>query len=455
MTRLIGNSTLAERELKLKFAENFSSSAAVSENGGTETNSPVTPFLFTGNGTDATYINYVYESEPRQSTDELTVMAWIYPTVAPDGTGRMICADYRYQGVNDEWGWTFGDNYGSDDHLHLSIYSGANRALIGNYGFFANYLNQWTHVAGVFKKNDRMEFYINGVMVSSEADGHPNFQTNGTGLNTSIEYYPGYNLRIGQRSDGSQGKWAGNIKEVKFFNAALDPLEIEKYANNTMYSYRNEAVFDCPLTYAEHDPTNSISLDVSGRDNHLGLIGSIEKNRTTRGYYVDYLGGDYLYKLTDLSITNKDFTMMVWFKVLPSTLLNWNGIFRIGDSDGTLAVQIDTSGSYAARLRARIDTSALLNQHLGEIGELGNDWVMATLTYDIVTQLATLYFNDGKVISTRTVVGTITADNLRINGGAGGFKGDIIYMKLWYQKLSPMQIADQYYTLIKGAINRK
>ena len=447
MTRLIGNSTLAERERKLKFAENFSSSAAVSDNGGTETNSPVTPFLYTGDGTTETYINYVYESEPRQQTTELTVMAWVRPTLAPDGTGRLVCGDYHWSATPaDERGWVFGDAYGADDHFGLRVYKdGVDTQAAAVNGFFATYLNQWVHVAATFSGGNYVRMYVNGVLADEKT----------VGVTTYIDYYPGYNLRIGQRPDGAHGKWGGNIKEVKLFNAALDSDEILGYATNKTYSYRNETVAEWPLNYGNHDPTNSRSLDIKG-ENHLELVGDPTKNETTRGYYVDYDAGKYLYNSsTNLAITNKDFTMMVWFKVKPSVALNWNGIFRIADSAGSLAVQIDTSGSYASRLRARIDTADAVNQTLAEIGDLGNDWVLGTLTYDNATKTARLYFNDGKESSSTVITGTITADNLKIYGAVGEFKGDIIYMKLWYQKLTPIQIADQYYTFIKGAINRK
>ena len=447
MTKLIGNSTLAERERGLKFAENFASSAAVSENGGTETNSPVTPFLFAGNGTDETYINYVYESEPRQATTELTVMAWVYPTVAPDGTGRTVINDYAYSAVPaDERGWAFGDIYGSEDHFGLWVYNSTEsqqQAFL--VGFFASYLNQWTHVAATFSGGNYIRLYVNGILVDEETTSMP----------TYIDYYPGNNLRIGQRSDGVHGKWAGNIKDVKVFYTALEVEEIEQYATNTMYSYRNEAIAEWPMTYAQHDPDNSQTLDIIGT-NHLELQGATSKNRTTRGYRIDTAAGDFLRNLsTNITVTGKDWTIMSWFKHEPSVAFNWNAIFQIQDDDGTLLARMDTTGSYASKLRARLDTSALANQTCADIGELGSDWVLATLTFDNATNTATLYFNDAKESSSVVVVGTLAGTNINVIGGGGQFDGTLAYMKLWYQKLSPIQIADQYYTLIKGVINRK
>ncbi|MCP4427086.1 MAG: LamG domain-containing protein, partial [Chloroflexi bacterium] len=83
-------------------------------------------------------------------------------------------------------------------------------------GFFDQYLNQWVHVAGVFKPGQAVELYIKGQLVDSDTTDVP-AAIGDSGI-----------FRIGARADNYlQGNWDGQIDTVQLFGSALNAAEIQ------------------------------------------------------------------------------------------------------------------------------------------------------------------------------------------------------------------------------------
>ena len=151
---------------------------------------------------------------------ELTTAAWVKPTSAPDGTGRLVLSNWYAPGLNGDLrrtGWVLGDNYGSQDHFGFFAQDGVDysQALIS--GFFADHLNEWVYVTAVFKGGQYIKIYVDGVLVT----------TSTTSIISSIPENTDTPLTIGHRADLEyNGMWDGSIDEVKMWNYALTDAEI-------------------------------------------------------------------------------------------------------------------------------------------------------------------------------------------------------------------------------------
>jgi len=154
--------------------------------------------------------------------NEFTVSAWVLPLQNATTQGRMPVCTYQYQGgtgTNDS-GWYFGQVW-TGDYFSLAVYDGNGTYTSPRYnGFFAQYLNSWTHVVGTFEASGFAKLYINGVMVAEDATAIP-----------SYVYYSGNKLDIGRRSYNLQSQWNGSIDEVFVLTRALNDTEIQEIYN--------------------------------------------------------------------------------------------------------------------------------------------------------------------------------------------------------------------------------
>ncbi|MBI4130353.1 hypothetical protein HY468_03490 [Candidatus Roizmanbacteria bacterium] len=150
---------------------------------------------------------------------ELTVMAWVRPRTPPSGKGRVIIGTYKYAATNPPGtkGWHLGNAFGSQDMISFHVFgSQGHRDYVIYNGFFNKYLAKWTHVAAVYKPSTSMQMYVNGVMVGE------------TKARVPADIGVGSPLRIGMRADNNtQGQWDGQIDEVRVYNRALTPAEIQ------------------------------------------------------------------------------------------------------------------------------------------------------------------------------------------------------------------------------------
>lgn len=125
-------------------------------------------------------------------------------------------------------GWTLGITYGAIDQMQFRIFGNAgNRATAILNNFFADNLNQWTHVVGIFRPSQHARIYVNGVMVAQDATGVP----------AAIGYQTGTNLRMGTRADDNASWWQGGIDEVRIYDRALSDQEVLDLFNEVLDLY--------------------------------------------------------------------------------------------------------------------------------------------------------------------------------------------------------------------------
>ncbi|MDR4508197.1 MAG: LamG domain-containing protein [Candidatus Brocadiaceae bacterium] len=110
-----------------------------------------------------------------------------------------------------------GLNDDSIDQIYFQNYDSTGNGASANLdNFFADNLNEWTHVVGVFRPSQHVRIYVNGVMVAEDATNVP----------AAIAYQAGINLRLGTRADSNAGRWQGGIDEVRIYSQALSDQEI-------------------------------------------------------------------------------------------------------------------------------------------------------------------------------------------------------------------------------------
>jgi|TARA_R100000501_G_C2623876_1_gene117038 hypothetical protein len=432
MSRLLVNSEPGERERGLYLSETFSSSANVTDNGGTQTGSPSMSNGVLTIDADNKYIKYESLKKP---TTAITVMAWVYPTAAPDGTGRIIASDYDYVDGTNNLGWNFGDNYGSNDHLSFNVWDGAGLSATANQnGFFATYLNTWVHVAGVFEGGVAARLYFDGVLVDDDTAAPP----------ATINYNSTFVTSIGVRADNTTtGSWRGDIKEVKMFDRALDISEILEFANNVPVDLVSGCVLNLPLSLETHDKANNQSLDLSGNANHAAFTNEPTKNTHALGYNFEGTV-NYLTVTNDTTLNAASFTYSVWVRT---------------ETLGTNHVLTKTDGAAAWTRGWRLFMN-VSNQFEfdngpdgGELGNLKTDAVEGTSIHHLVitfinaTTTSKLYM-DGHLYATNTTAAfeNTTVDDLLIGkwGANNEFDGDIFKVKSWNRALSHVQVNELY-----------
>ncbi|MCK4553039.1 LamG domain-containing protein [Candidatus Pacearchaeota archaeon] len=237
---------------------------------------------------------------------ELTVSSWVYPKQVPTGVGRVIANTYEYDGGSpNERGWLLGNDYGSSDYIEFYVYNASgNSSSAYNDAFFAENLNKWTHVLGVFKPSQYVRLYVNGVLIAEDTSD----------IISEIAYTT-VPLRIGMRADTtSQGMWNGSIDELAIYNRSLSASEIStlyqagRFMHNSsnFYSQINSSetskddVWKCevtPMDYLDEGTAlNSSNLTIVNNTapvvSNVILNSSSGTNKTTENLSVYYTSSD-------------------------------------------------------------------------------------------------------------------------------------------------------------------
>jgi hypothetical protein len=271
MSLLNLNSTPAERMRRCSFAENFRSNREVIENGGAISGNPViddgatldgtsdyVTYALDGHEFDSAEISIVIEFHPDFDYDE-NVEKYLYDAPA---TSRHACLK-RDNASNNELVILLGDT------IIASIAA-------------ATYSPYWN----VGTKN---------VLVVSGTTGDTSVWLNGNNIlaNDATSWSPKRpaQIFIGTRND-SIGPFDGKITQFKVFHSLLNVQDAAAFYNNTMYTYQDRAIVNLPMLAAQHDPTNTRALDISGNGNHASYTAgaTAPTKRSTRGYSFD--GGD-------------------------------------------------------------------------------------------------------------------------------------------------------------------
>ena len=149
--------------------------------------------------------------------DEITLMAWVYPTRFTGEWLRIIVKTW----AGDTAPWMVyglyqqGDSNGKVGFI-VSV-DGGREVRCGNGPSPQLPLNRWTHLAATYD-GSQMKLYYNGeVRVNGPATGQ--IDTNNVPLS------------IGRNSEGNREHYAGRIDEVRIWNRALSEAEILEQMN--------------------------------------------------------------------------------------------------------------------------------------------------------------------------------------------------------------------------------
>jgi hypothetical protein len=163
----------------------------------------------------------ISDSSIFNTTDELTVSAWVYPlTNQSTGGSNQIVLKFNY---GTSQGFFLREGYNQSHYVQFSVGNGTNST--GNCGFncwqYANggYItaNNWHFIVGTVKANDKIMVYVDGILKS---------QNNYLGIiNQSAN-----NVYIGWES-GTKA-FNGTIDEVSIWNRVLSPEEINASYNS-------------------------------------------------------------------------------------------------------------------------------------------------------------------------------------------------------------------------------
>jgi hypothetical protein len=146
-------------------------------------------------------------------TGSMTWTAWVYATGTPADDGHIIAKS------NNASGWQFKTSPDTGPHTFaIAVSSGA--GFVQRYSMTVRVLNTWYHVAGVYNAATRaLDIYVNGVL------------DNGVLVGTvpASQMVPSLNVNIGRRATGFY--FAGVIDDVRVYNRALSPTEIQAVKN--------------------------------------------------------------------------------------------------------------------------------------------------------------------------------------------------------------------------------
>jgi regulation of enolase protein 1 (concanavalin A-like superfamily) len=173
--------------------------------------------------------------DPTAGTNAMTLAAWINW----EGSGSSI----SNQGIiGKRLGWTttgdtikwFWQTNATGDLLFRADYSGGGQSMGWGNVALASHANEWTHVAVTWNDGDTLQ-YVNGEQVSS-----------GTiALREAANATP---VTIGCVDSTNTETFVGIIDEVRFYNAALTPEELEKAMTGEFYSSSALAPFPPDLS---------------------------------------------------------------------------------------------------------------------------------------------------------------------------------------------------------------
>jgi len=284
VSRLIQNSTPAERFIGCSLALKPTNPAHIVANGGSITGSPTydrdgvildgtndyLTYAMVGNEFNSAEISIVFEFWPDFNYDEDA-----YRTLF-DGTNpyRYLC--YKLKNT---------------DSNTLAIYLGSTLIAAVAEGTYSPY----------WKVGERNVLVISGTSGDTSAwlNGNVLFANDATVW--TAKNPP--NFYVGAAFSGGQ-KFDGKIGDVKIFHSLLDAQDALNFYQHDNYTYMNDAILHLPMRASEHDPTNLRTLDVSsngqfgsGNENYAEFGDGVTPTKyptklQKRGYSFD--GGDYL-----------------------------------------------------------------------------------------------------------------------------------------------------------------
>lgn len=173
-------------------------------------------------GSDDSHISIPASVSLNNLNSQITVTAWVFPNVAPEGFKVVVSRQVSTLLHPDQFYLGFGPENGNMHYKwHLST-DDSGTLLEGDIYRGTPDNNRWIHLAGIYD-GSTMRLYVDGIEIGSRTL---------TG-NIRVDDNP---VTIGGEENGSapqvvDGEFEGLIDEVRIYNRALDAFEIREIFN--------------------------------------------------------------------------------------------------------------------------------------------------------------------------------------------------------------------------------
>jgi len=421
MSKLVANSTPAERRRGCIFAENFVNQAEVEANGGTLTGTPTINNGATFNGT-TDFITYNSSDVDWSAYTNLSIVIEFEPDFADDGALHNFIQNADYSMVKF-----------TNDAL-ISELGGSVNMAVSPYATYGTYWNEnGRNVIVLSATSGNNELFLNGVSISADtADAWtPTEQTN---------------LAVGATTGGA-GKYVGTINKIRVFNTKLTLQEATDYYNNATYGYRNQQVVHLPMRMEDHDPTNSRTLDVSGGGFHatFGAGAATPTKLPSHGYGCG--GNDYMNFGAALP-NSGGHTIAALIKNVPDITALQRIVTSYPGGPQTNGLYIST-GTVVYALTDGTDNINITGTMAANTAQT----VIGTMASDKTMKL---YLN-GEQVDTDTYLYDLVFNSWDIGRLEGVdiqyIIGDILDVQMWTFELTPLQVKDLHLRLFKQVNN--
>ena len=425
MSRLIPNTTPAERKVGCIFAETFESNTKVITNGGTLGSAANADFGLVADVATTKYSSYVYTHEHTALTvfidlEDLEFISGNYQVLVTNRNGA--------GGANTQFEFDI-NNEASTTAKTLFYFDGANL-----FSSTTTFSPDAKHLVMTLSGTDLI-FYVDGVKLGDTV------ATSGIGVVND-------NLVIGSSYDLSQYSSKCKFNKVRIFDKTLTADEVLKDYNNSTYNYRNEAVLDMPMKMEQYDPTNVRTLDISGNGYHAtfgdgSTSGTYPTKLAKRGY--NWNGaGNYMTIVDNADLRTANISVMALVK--PSTDTGRGHIITNGSpaSYAALNYSFELLDSTDIVVYGRTNGVSIVASDVVSVGE----YYVVTFTNDGTT--TKIYVNGEEVATGLQAVGTdnTTGINMGFNV-AGSYKGEILSLQQYGFVLTPIQIADLHIDMLE------
>lgn len=418
---ILNHSTSAERERGLSWASDFQNASAIVEYGGALTGTPTFDNGITLDGTND-YITYnnvdgIFNSSTMSFVIKFT------PNFATDENATRQFFD----ATNGSRFYIVKQNNANNNVLGILI----GHTLIAEVPE-ATYNSAW-------KTNEE------NILVVTSTTGDTSAWLNGTQIltndNTAWTSKNPTEFYIGSEYDGSS-KFDGKINSMKVFRTQLTDQEALDFSNDEVYNYLNTTILDLPMDFANHDPTNTQTLDISGNGLNATFKAAGEplKNTHQMGYLFDASDDDLTLGTSSLfDLNGQNWTIAAWVQRNVAAKMNiFSNNFNYGTNNGAV-VGINANGTTYINFGTTGNNGS-------EVIQVGGTYFV-TFTYD---QTNVRIYVNGRLDATHAMSDVAEQDPranfIGAEGGSGFFFGGTIgKVKVWNDKaITPLQVADLY-----------